>query len=259
MKYRWFIFALSCTCVWPICETAKPMCRPAIRSKDDKNQEALDWHGWDVAEFAGKTATLQIVDAASGGWGHINADHIFQSGEPRTPTDPDFARVMSGDRTSKVPQFTFADTLEEQEAQLKTNPLLLRMLQSRKALAGDPHRPIYHYVNPEGSLNDPNGLCFWQGRQLSSITIDSSYSSQLPDVRSRAPETTPVFLDKNEPLRLRVLVDRSVVEVFVNGRQCVAVRVYPGREDSLGVSLRAQGQDGELKSFDAWQMKGIYD
>jgi beta-fructofuranosidase len=98
-----------------------------------------------------------------------------------------------------------------------------------------------------------------KGRQLSLITIDSSYSSLLPDVRSRAPETAPVFLERDEPLRLRVFVDRSVVEVFVNGRQCVALRVYPGREDSLGVSLRTQGQDAELRSLDAWQMKGIYD
>ena len=29
--------------------------------------------------------------------------------------------------------------------------------------AGDRHRPLYHYVNPEAMLNDPNGLCFWQG------------------------------------------------------------------------------------------------
>ncbi|MCZ6671474.1 MAG: hypothetical protein O7C75_00905 [Verrucomicrobia bacterium] len=70
----------------------------------------------------------------------------------------------SNDRTSKVPQYTFAETLEEQKAQLKTNPLLLRFHASRKAMADDPHRPIYHYVNPEGRLNDPNGLCFWQGR-----------------------------------------------------------------------------------------------
>jgi beta-fructofuranosidase len=49
-----------------------------------------------------------------------------------------------------------------------------------------------------------------------------------------------------------------VVEVFVNGKQCVALRVYPGREDSLGVSLRAQGRDAALKSLDAWQMKSIY-
>jgi len=91
------------------------------------------------------------------------------------------------------------------------------------------------------------------------ITIDSSYSSLLPDVLSRAPETGPVFLDPDEPLRLRVFVDRSVVEVFVNGKQCVAMRVYPGREDSVGVSLRAQGRDAVLKSLDAWQMQSIYD
>ena len=97
------------------------------------------------------------------------------------------------------------------------------------------------------------------GRQNSSlITIDSSYSSVLPDVMSRAPETAPVFLGKNEPLKLRVFIDRSVVEVFVNGRQCVAMRVYPGRNDSVGVSLKSQGRDSVLKSLDAWQMRNIY-
>jgi fructan beta-fructosidase len=41
--------------------------------------EALDWHSWDVAELAGHEATIQIVDQATGGWGHINIDHIVQS------------------------------------------------------------------------------------------------------------------------------------------------------------------------------------
>jgi fructan beta-fructosidase len=41
--------------------------------------EALDWHAWDVADLAGKQAVLQIVDDYSGGWGHINVDHIVQS------------------------------------------------------------------------------------------------------------------------------------------------------------------------------------
>ena len=95
-------------------------------------------------------------------------------------------------------------------------------------------------------------------RHYSVITIDSSYSSLLPDVRSRAPETAPVFIERDEPLRLRVFLDRSVVEVFVNGRQCVAMRVYPGREDSVGVSLRSQGREARLTSLDAWQMKTIY-
>jgi len=34
---------------------------------------------------------------------------------------------------------------------------------------------------------------------------------------------------------------------------------YPGREDSLGAALRAEGGGAELNSLDAWQMKGIYD
>jgi beta-fructofuranosidase len=96
-------------------------------------------------------------------------------------------------------------------------------------------------------------------RNSSLVTIDSSYSSVLPDARSRAPETAPVFIGRDQPLRLRVFVDKSVVEVFVNGRQCVALRVYPGREDSVGVSLRSQGQDAELRSLDAWQMQNIYE
>ena len=96
------------------------------------------------------------------------------------------------------------------------------------------------------------------GSRYSLITIDSSRSSSLPDVLSRSPETAPVLIGPDEPLRLRVFVDRSVVEVFVNGRQCVAMRVYPGREDSVGVSLRSQGRDAALGSLDAWQMKSIY-
>jgi len=96
------------------------------------------------------------------------------------------------------------------------------------------------------------------GRQDSAISIDSSYSSQLPEALSRAPETAQVWLAEGEPLRLRVFIDRSVVEVFVNGRQCLGLRVYPGREDSTGVSLRAQGRGAQLRSLDAWQMNSIY-
>jgi beta-fructofuranosidase len=99
----------------------------------------------------------------------------------------------------------------------------------------------------------------WQTSRDSLITIDSSYSSELPDVQSRAPETAPVFLEPDEPLKLRVFIDRSVVEVFVNGKQCVAVRVYPGRQDSVGVSLRSQGRNATLRYLDAWQMTSIYD
>ena len=70
---------------------------------------------------------------------------------------------MSKFPPSRVPRFAFAETLEGQENELQRNPLLQRMREARRAKAGDPHHPRYHFVNPEYALNDPNGLCFWQG------------------------------------------------------------------------------------------------
>lgn len=95
-------------------------------------------------------------------------------------------------------------------------------------------------------------------RQYSLVTLDSSRSSLSPDAVCRGPETAQVFLEEDEHLKLRVFVDRSVVEVFINGKQVLAVRVYPNRPDSVGVSLRAQGKDAELISLNAWQMERIY-
>ena len=37
---------------------------------------------FDVREFQGKKARLQIVDDATGGWGHTTVDHIVFSDQP---------------------------------------------------------------------------------------------------------------------------------------------------------------------------------
>ena len=41
--------------------------------------ERLDWKTWDVSNLDGKDARIEIVDRATGGWGHINVDQIVQS------------------------------------------------------------------------------------------------------------------------------------------------------------------------------------
>jgi hypothetical protein len=41
--------------------------------------EALAPSGWDVSEFTGKDAQIEIIDEATGGWGHINVDQIVQT------------------------------------------------------------------------------------------------------------------------------------------------------------------------------------
>ena len=37
---------------------------------------------WDVSEYEGKLARIEIVDMATGGWGHINVDHFVQTDIP---------------------------------------------------------------------------------------------------------------------------------------------------------------------------------
>jgi fructan beta-fructosidase len=55
-----------------------------VRTKAGPNtagggSERLDWASWDVTEFAGKEAVIEIIDSRKGGWGHINVDQITQS------------------------------------------------------------------------------------------------------------------------------------------------------------------------------------
>jgi fructan beta-fructosidase len=44
--------------------------------------EKLDWQQWDVSALAGNSGVIEIVDQATGGWGHINIDHILQTDRP---------------------------------------------------------------------------------------------------------------------------------------------------------------------------------
>lgn len=109
-------------------------------------------------------------------------------------------------------------------------------------------------ITPDGHIaSTPRGE-----DAFSLISIDTSHSSILPDALSRAPETAPVYLEPDENLSLRIFIDKSIVEVFVNGKQCVATRVYPARDDSIQVSLEARGNAMRLISLDAWQLKSIY-
>jgi len=94
--------------------------------------------------------------------------------------------------------------------------------------------------------------------RYSAIAIDNSNSSILPTVRPRVTETADVWLEKDEPVKLRIFIDKSIIEVFVNDKQCISVRAYPGRDDSKGVSITAKGNEALLKSIQAWQMKSIY-
>ena len=64
-------------------KTARSATGPNIKAG---GSEKLESAFWDVSDLAGKTAHLEIVDAATGGWGHINVDEIvFTDDKPVLP------------------------------------------------------------------------------------------------------------------------------------------------------------------------------
>ena len=97
----------------------------------------------------------------------------------------------------------------------------------------------------------------WKGLKRE-LMIDVSQASLNPKIACRTPEIGPLYLEEGEPLRLRVFIDRSIVEVFANGRQCLTLRAYPSCKDSTGVSVFSRGSDAKLVSLNAYQMKSIW-
>ena len=137
-----------------------------------------------------------------------------------------------------------------------------KAVEIRATLAPGSAREVGLYVlrSPDGAERTRVSLYPNDHRRFgtSSLQIDVSESSLAPGVWPRSPEIGPLELPSGEPLELRIFIDRSVIEVFANDRQCLTLRVYPQREDSRGVSLFARGADARLLSLDCWQMRSVW-
>ena len=99
------------------------------------------------------------------------------------------------------------------------------------------------------------------GQEGTSISYDAEEERLKVDTRRSGPEDTPkaveaapLELKPGERLKLRVFVDKSVIEVFANGRQAIARRIYPSRPDSIGTSLFADGGDARVHTLGAWHL-----
>ncbi len=52
-----------------------------VAATTGRNEEKLRWEAWDVKQHKGAQATIQIIDHATGSWGHLNIDHIYFANE----------------------------------------------------------------------------------------------------------------------------------------------------------------------------------
>lgn len=135
--------------------------------------EALDWHSWDVAEFQGRQAVLQIVDQATGGWGHINVDQILQS--DRKTASVTLSRELLVDKPFlHLPVKTGAP---KRVMRLIVDGQLMRQFEIELA-EGEPEFRMY------------TGISEWQGRQLR-IEVDR--------MRAESPALAGIVLADSQP------------------------------------------------------------
>jgi len=81
------------------------------------------------------------------------------------------------------------------------------------------------------------------------------YDAQKNGISLKGVSDSLVLAD-GETLKLRVFVDRSLVEVYANRRVCLSAWTYPRQNDCVHVDLSAVGGAARVKSVDAWQMQG---
>ena len=89
------------------------------------------------------------------------------------------------------------------------------------------------------------------------VVIDRTHSSRHETV-ARDVRSAPLTLQNGEPLRLQLFVDRSVIEVFVNGHTCLTSRVYPEGGARFAPRLFAIDGTARLVRAEGWTLEGVW-
>ena len=75
-----------------------------VRATSGQNSEALLPKQWDMHEFRGQTAHIEIVDEETGAWGHILVDQIVFSDLPFSVSGLDILRVLLANLPDTLPK-----------------------------------------------------------------------------------------------------------------------------------------------------------
>ncbi|MFG2576365.1 GH32 C-terminal domain-containing protein [Streptomyces sp. NPDC048481] len=84
-----------------------------VRSATGRDTETLARASWDVSDLAGKKARIRIVDDNTGGWGHLDVDHIMLSDTEVLPVSQETSvNLLVDGRTVRSATGSDSETLD---------------------------------------------------------------------------------------------------------------------------------------------------
>lgn len=131
-----------------------------VRTATGKDREELEPANWDVTEWKGRQAVIEIVDHSSEGWGHINVDQIIFSDIPPEPLLRQGTAAHAAAKALDL-RFTAAD-----EATLPAGSALVLTEHAPAAI-----RPVTgqwkvtRYTRLRGFHSDEHGYRAWRPRR----------------------------------------------------------------------------------------------
>lgn len=90
--------------------------------------------------------------------------------------------------------------------------------------------------------------------RLAKIAVVDTLRSSLSSEVYPGQFEIPLDLPSSGKVNLRVYLDRSMLEVFIDDRAAITARVYPTREDSTGITLFARRRSVRVNRLDLWEM-----
>ncbi len=98
---------------------------------------------------------------------------------------------------------------------------------------------------------------FSKSSSSDNIAYRGFFTRNLPDDEDHWEQVAPLEILPGENLKLNIFLDKSVLEVFANGVQCITQRIYPSRLDSRHVRLFSKGSNALAVQIKMWDMEQV--
>lgn len=67
-------------------------------------------------------------------------------------------------------------------------------------------------------------------------------------------QNAPFVLKSGEKVKLRIFLDKSMLEVFANGRQCITQVIYPTLKDATNIQIYTEDAPIRAEEVKAWKL-----